>query len=170
MAGGSVLPRARWGILAAAAVAYAALSHALVTRADDSAWSHAIRWFYLAEHAGVHLALAVLFGWTLRPGREPLVSGIARRLHREFTPDIARYTRQVTMAWTLYFIVMAAVSVALFLSGALAAWSLLANVLTPVLAVTLFAGEYLLRYWLHPEFDRVGLGQIIEAYRSRGRA
>lgn len=169
MAGGSVLPRARWVALAAAAVAYAAASHALLTRTGDSSWSVAIRWFYLAEHAGVHLALALVFGSTLRPGREPLVSGIARRLHREFTPDLARYTRQVTLAWTAYFLGMAAVSLALFLSGAFAAWSLLANVLTPCLIASLFAGEYLLRYWLHPEFDRVGLPQIIEAYRSRGR-
>jgi uncharacterized membrane protein len=210
MRGGSASTRARWTAGAAAALAYAAGSHALMTRAQDSPWSLAIvlgplvvlgaagawsagrrvlavggllvaaflaleaasgrgvpsRWLYLAQHAGVHLALAAWFGSTLRPGAEPLVSAIARRVERTFTPALAQYTRQVTLAWTLYFLAMAAASVALFAAGDFAHWSLLANLLTPVFTVAMFAGEYLLRYRLHPEFERVSLRQTIQAYRS----
>ena len=33
-------------------------------------------------------------------------------------------------------------------------WSLLANLLTPAVVAALFVGEHLLRYRLHPEFER----------------
>ncbi|MDE2607518.1 MAG: hypothetical protein KGL68_16505 [Burkholderiales bacterium] len=211
---GHASTRARWAAGAAAVLAYAAASDALVTRAQDSAWSLAIvlgplvllgaaaawnagrrvlavaalsaagflalqawagrgipaRWLYLAQHAGVHLALASWFGSTLRRGSEPLVTALARRVHRHFTPEIARYTRQVTLAWTLYFLAMAAASLGLFLAGEFRLWSLLANILTPVLTATFFVGEYLVRYWLHPEFERVGLRQALQAYRAHGAA
>ena len=197
---------------ATAVLAYAVASHALMTRAQDSAWSLAIilgpfvvlgiaaawgrgrrgwavagalaalwlaldawtgrgipaRWLYLAQHAGVHFALAAWFGATLRPGAEPLISALARRVHATFTPALARYTRQLTLAWTLYFLAMAIVSVALFLSGHAVAWSLLANVLTPACTAAFFLGEYALRYILHPEFERVSVGDAVRAWRTRG--
>ena len=83
---------------------------------------------------------------------------------------MARYTRNVTLAWTLYFLGMAAASLALFAAGDFARWSLLANILTPVLTAAFFIGEYLVRYLLHPEFERVGLLQAVQAYRSHGAA
>lgn len=212
MSGGFASSRARWAAGAAAALAYAAASHALMTRAQDSAWSLAIilgpfvvlgaawawssghrvlavagglaalllalkgaggggipaRWLYLAQHAGVHLALAAWFGSTLRRGAEPLVSTLARRVHESFTPALERYTRQVTLAWTLYFAGMAVASMVLFAAGEFAHWSLLANILTPVFTAGFFVGEYLVRYWLHPEFERVSLQRALQAYRSHG--
>jgi uncharacterized membrane protein len=134
----------------------------------EAAAGHGIssRWLYLAQHAGVHLALAAWFGATLRPGKDPLVSALARRVHRNFTPAMALYTRNVTLAWTLYFAGMAATSLVLFLAGDFARWSLLANILTPILTAAFFVGEYLVRYRLHPEFERVGLREAVRAYRS----
>jgi uncharacterized membrane protein len=215
MRGGLAWSRgARWAAGAAAALAYAAGSHALMTQAQDSAWSMVIvlgplvvlgaaaawgaghralaaaavlvvlllalqaasghgvpsRWLYLAQHAGAHLALAAWFGSTLRRGGEPLVSALARRVHRSFTPAMACYTRNVTLAWTLYFAGMAVTSLALFAAGDFARWSLLANILTPVLTAAFFVGEYLVRYRLHPEFEHVSLLQAVQAYRSHGAA
>ena len=123
------------------------------------------RWLYLAQHAGVHLALGAWFGATLRPGATPLVTALARRVH-VVTPAMELYTRSVTLAWTLYFVVMAATSLALFAWGDFAHWSLLANILTPIFTVAFFVGEYLLRYRLHPEFERVSLQRALHAYRS----
>jgi len=34
--------------------------------------------------------------------------------------------------------------------------------------VLMFVGEYLLRYRLHPEFERATLGQAMRAYAERG--
>lgn len=213
MAGGLAF-RARWAAGAVAALAYAAASHALMTRAQDSAWALAIvlgplvvltaaaawgggrkllavagvlvalllaqqawsghgipsRVLYLAQHAGIHLVLGAWFGSTLLRGADPLITALARRLHRDFTPALARYTRQVTLAWTVYFLAMTAASLALFLAGDFAHWSLLANILTPVFTAALFVGEYLVRYWLHPEFERVSLQSALQAWRSHGTA
>jgi len=58
----------------------------------------------------------------------------------------------------------------LFGFAPLAAWSLFANVLTPVSLVAMFAIEYLLRYRLHPEFDRVAFLDAVRAYRASAAA
>jgi uncharacterized membrane protein len=212
MRDGSASSRTRWVVGAAAALAYAAASHTLMIRAQDSAWALAVvlgplcvagaawawstgrrklavagvvavvllglqvvaghvvppRWLYLAQHAGVHLALAGWFGATLRPGADPLVSALARRVHDIFTPAMERYTRHLTLAWTLYFAAMAVASLVLFAAGEFDHWALLANILTPILTAAFFVGEHALRYWLHPEFERVSLQRALQAYRSHG--
>jgi len=128
------------------------------------------QWLYLAQHAGVHVALGTWFGSTLAAGRQPLISALASRLHGGLTPDLAAYTRRVTVAWTIYFFAMAGLSLALFLGGSFAHWSVLANLLTPVAIASLFVGEYLLRYRLHPEFERVTMATAVRAWRSHGEA
>lgn len=124
------------------------------------------RLFYLLQHAGAHLGLGLWFASTLLPGRQPLITALAQRLHGALDATHARYTRRVTQAWVAYFFAMAATSVALFVGGNFQQWSFFANLLTPVAAVLLFAGEYLLRYRLHPEFERVSLADGIRAYRA----
>lgn len=102
-------------------------------------------WIYLAQHAGTHAALGVLFGASLAPGRIPLVTRMARLLHGDDNPRRDRYTRQVTIAWTLYFGFIALSSLGLYLTGHRLAWSWLANVLTIPLLVSMFILEYLVR-------------------------
>ncbi|MDE2625937.1 MAG: hypothetical protein KGL99_02170 [Burkholderiales bacterium] len=121
-------------------------------------------WLYLAQHAGIHAALGVAFGRTLRPGRQPLISAMAERVHRGLPPGMAEYTRRVTAVWTAYFFGMALTSLGLFAFAPLEIWSLFANVVTPVAMCALFVGEYILRYRLHPEFERVSLVTAIRAY------
>jgi uncharacterized membrane protein len=45
-------------------------------------------------------------------------------------------------------------------------WSLLANLVTPLAIGALFVGEYLLRYRLHPEFERSSLAAALGAWRQ----
>ena len=120
---------------------------------------------YVLEHAGIHLALFASFALTLRPGRVSLIGQVATRVHRTVTPAVLAYTYRVTVAWALYFLAMALLSVSIYLGADWTAWSLLANVGTPMAIVTLFFGEHLLRYRLHPEFERVSLADVVRAYR-----
>ncbi|SHM49404.1 hypothetical protein [Rhizobacter sp. OV335] len=129
-----------------------------------------VSWLYLAQHAGIHLGLAWWFGRTLRGGREPFITQLARRLHDPMQPTMVVYTRHVTVAWTVYFLAIAGSSFLLFGFAPLAAWSLFANVLTPVSLVAMFAIEYLLRYRLHPEFERVAFLDAVRAYRASAAA
>jgi uncharacterized membrane protein len=95
----------------------------------------------------VNLLLAWFFGRTLAPGRTPLVTAIARVVRGAdvLAPELERYTRAATRAWTGFFVALAAVSVALALLAPLDAWSLFANVLTAPLVAAMFAAEYAYR-------------------------
>jgi len=127
---------------------------------------HRIEHLYLLQHAGIHFALGCVFASTLRPGATPLISAFAARVHRTMTPALLHYTRQVTWLWSAYFALMVVLSFALFIAAPWWWWSLFANVVTPFAAVALFVGEYLVRYRLHPEFERTTLAQAFRAYRD----
>jgi uncharacterized membrane protein len=152
--------------LVALAAAIALGSHWLITRAEADGYGQAVHWLFLVQHAGMHAALGAGFALTLRRGRQPLISMLAERVHGHLTPAMARYTRQVTLAWGLYFTAMTLSSVGLYASGCIEVWSLLVNAGTPLATLAMFAGEYLLRYRLHPEFERVGFIESVRAWRA----
>lgn len=123
---------------------------------------------YVGQHVAIHLLLALVFGLTLQPGREPLVTALARRVHGgQLTPAMADYSRKVTIAWTVYFVAMALLSLALYAWAPFDAWAAFANLATPLAMLLLFVGEYALRYRLHPEFERATLAQAMRAYADR---
>jgi uncharacterized membrane protein len=122
------------------------------------------QWLYLAQHVGVNLFLAVGFGSTLRPGQTPLITAMARRVHRSLTPEMATYTRQCTLAWTLYFIGISVFSIGLYAGARFEHWAVFANILSPITVGVMFVGEYLLRYRLHPEFERTTMADAIRSY------
>jgi len=122
---------------------------------------------YLTQHVAIHAALAIMFGLTLRPGQEPLVTALARRVHGGLTPGMAAYSRKVTLVWSVYFVLMGTISIGLFLFAPFDSWALFANLMTPLAMVLLFVGEFLLRYRLHPEFERATLADQMNAYSQR---
>lgn len=128
-----------------------------------------VRRLYLAQHVGVHLVLGWGFAATLRPGQVALISRMAARLHR-LTPAMAAYTRQLTRLWVGYFFGMAGLSLVVYGTLPWAAWSLLANLLTPLAIAGLFVGEWGLRYRLHPAFDRVSMADMVRAFRHSAAA
>ena len=124
---------------------------------------------YLAEHVAIHLFLAFTFGMTLRRGAQPLIARLAERVHGGLTPTMDRYTRKVTVAWTIYFCAMAVLSIAIYALAPFTTWATFANLLTPLALVAMFVGEYGLRYRLHPEFERVSVNDMIRAYSQARR-
>ena len=131
-----------------------------------SGQAQSINRLYLLQHAGIHLALGCAFAYTLRRGATPLITALAARLHGTMTPIKARYTRRVTAVWAGYFAGMVVLSLALYAWAAWWVWSLFANLATPLAAIALFVGEHLLRYRLHPEFERLSMLQTLRAYRT----
>jgi uncharacterized membrane protein len=121
---------------------------------------------YVLQHAGIHLALAWSFGATLRPGSTALIEALAQRVHHHFTPAMRLYTRRLTAAWAGYFVVMVGLSLAVYALAPWPVWSFFCNVLTPLAALVFFVGEHGLRYWWHPEFERVTLRGALAAYRG----
>ncbi len=124
---------------------------------------------YLAQHVAVHVVLAVVFAQSLSGAGDSLVTAMARRVHGGvLTPAMASYSRRVTVAWVVYFLAMASLSVALFLLAPLSTWAAFANFATPLAMFAMFVGEHVLRYRLHPEFERVTLRQAVRAWQQRG--
>lgn len=119
---------------------------------------------FFVEHAGGQLLLACLFGRTLAKGEEPLVTQFATAFHGELAPEARRYTRGVTVAWTTFFLTLFAVSCALYLAGFLEAWSLLVNIVGPLLVGAMFIVEYLVRHRVLPDLERAGLLSGIRAF------
>jgi uncharacterized membrane protein len=126
------------------------------------------RSIYVGQHVAIHVLLAFVFGLTLQAGREPLVTALARRVHGSLTAAMEIYSRKVTIAWTFYFVAMAALSLVLCATVPFAVWATFANLVTPLAMLAMFVGEYLLRYRLHPDFERATLAQAVRAYADRG--
>lgn len=118
------------------------------------------------QHAGVHAALAIAFALSLRRGATPAITALAERVHGRLTDAMRAYSRRVTLAWLGYFAAMTALSLAVYALAPWPAWSLLANVLTPLLIAALLVGEHVLRYRWHPEFERATLAQAVRAWRE----
>jgi uncharacterized membrane protein len=152
------------GLRVLGACAVAAIAVLCVQAASGAALP--LERLYLAQHAGIHLLLALWFGSTLRRGERPLITRVAARVHREMTPAVRDYTRNVTLAWTLYFTGMAIASLLLYASASFETWAVFANLLTPFAVAAMFCAEHLLRYRLHPEFERVGVLAAIRAYQQ----
>ncbi len=123
---------------------------------------------YLLQNLGMQALMAAVFGRTLLPGQEPLIAQFARRIHgADYSPRIARYARQATWAWTLYFLAMGLASVLLFVAAPLALWSWFVNFLSFVLLGLMFAGEYAVRRWRLRGVPHVSLRRSVALYWER---
>ncbi|MGG2395538.1 hypothetical protein ACJRW5_01115 [Pseudomonas sp. SH1-B] len=99
-----------------------------------------LRWYPVL----LNLMLLALFGLSLKYG-PPLVERMAR-LREPQLPEVAvRYTRKVTLVWTLFFCANTLVLIALALWAPLAWWTLYTGLISYGLIGLLFAGEWLIR-------------------------
>lgn len=128
-----------------------------------------VAWLYFLQHVGINSALALFFGRTLTGGHKPLITALAAVVHKVMTPELERYTRQVTIAWTLFFAASAGISAGLFFFGPVEAWSVFANILTVPLIALMFLVEYEVRKRVLPERDLVGLKATVHAFRDNFR-
>ena len=161
----AVLDEPRWAVLGIALVVWALAAGWLsgVAAALVAAASLALTLWIASRIPGlllyappvaINLAFCALFARTLRRDREPLVTRFAR-IERggQLAPDLERYTRNLTRAWTGFFVLMAAISATLAVTGPIAAWSLFSNLLNYLLVVLFFLLEYVyrrVRYRHHP--------------------
>lgn len=101
----------------------------------------------------ISLSLLVLFGRTLLPGCEPLITVIARlEQGGELPPELVSYTRNLTWIWTGFVAAMMLEAVLLAAYASLELWSLVTNILNYVFIVTLFVGEYIYRTVRFPNY------------------
>jgi uncharacterized membrane protein len=154
----AALARRHWPTLAGC-VALAAVLAVVVQRGGVG-----VQALYVLQHASIHAVLAWTFGITLRPGSKALITMLAERVHERMMPGQAEYTRALTRAWTIFFVAMIVVSLTIYATLSWEAWSLFCNLLTPLAAVGFFAVEHVLRYRLHPDFERISMARAFRAY------
>jgi uncharacterized membrane protein len=139
----------------------------------DGAWTRLAagsEWFHVVDlgliaasglpHTLIYLGLLAMFGATLRPGHDALVTTLARRMYGDIPDDMARYTRRVTWAWCFFFAAQLLTSLTLFLLAPLAAWSFFVNILNVPLVVLMFVAEQLCRPFLLRDAPRHSFADV----------
>jgi uncharacterized membrane protein len=113
--------------------------------------------------------LTSLFAFSLAGGREPLVTRMARSIRRDdMPPEVIRYTRRVTIAWALFFVVAATISTLLFFTQSRASWSLFVNLLMWPLVGAAFLIEYAIRITVLRNVPHASLLSGVRAFQRRG--
>jgi uncharacterized membrane protein len=100
-------------------------------------------------HAMAYLALLALFAASLQPGREAVITILARRSRGYLPADVVRYTRRVTLAWCGFFVAQLLGSLGLLLLAPLQVWSLFINLCNLPLVGVMLCAEYGYRQWRH---------------------
>lgn len=93
----------------------------------------------------ISLVLFAVFLFSLRPGGEALISRFSRVVFNTSEPEIILYTRRVTIAWTVFFLLMMVEGMLLPLLVTQQTWSLFANILNYVFIVLFFLLEFIYR-------------------------
>ena len=135
----------------------------------SAAWPLLERHFgliYWLQNMGMQLILLITFGRTLLAGRQPLCTRFSEALYGPVTPLHARYTRQVTVAWTLFFAAMALASTLLFFLAPLAVWSVFSNFMTLPLVALMFIVEYGVRRRVLPDIGHMRFFDAVRAFRD----
>ncbi|MEN4922301.1 hypothetical protein ABE485_26780 [Achromobacter spanius] len=120
-------------LLPACALAFCAILALL----NSQEW---LRWYPVLVN-GMMLAV---FGLSLRAG-QPVVERLARLRHPDLPPEGVRYTRNVTRAWCLFFLLNGTVAAGLAAWGPWSWWMAYNGGASYVLMGLLIAGEWLLR-------------------------
>ena len=98
-----------------------------------------------AVPVAIAVSLFCLFASTLLPGHTPLITTFVELQYDSVTPEMRRYTRSVTIAWSVFFALMTVECILLALFAPLAVWSLFVNFLNYLLVFALIAVEFQIR-------------------------
>jgi uncharacterized membrane protein len=123
-------------------------------------------WVAALPQVFCYVGLLWLFGRSLIGAREAILTRFARFVHGDISTEIARYTRQITVFWSLFFAAMAITSVSLLVFVSSGAWLFFANVLNLPLLVCAFLAEYAYRSMRFPGAMYPSLAATVTAFRQ----
>jgi len=124
-------------------------------------------WLYLIQQVGAYALLGVSFARSLGQNRVPMCTRFAALVHGTLSTSATRYTRSVTVAWTIFFAAMSGTLLLLYVAAPLAVWSVFANFCAAPLVALMFIGEYLVRHRVLPDMQHASILDTIRAV-SRG--
>jgi len=114
----------------------------------------------------INFAFAAFFATSLAPGRDPVISRYARRERGTLEPDLARYTRTLTVLWAVFLATMGIVAAVLAVASPLAVWSLFCNVISYALVATFLLGEYAYRRLRFRHYRHASLASFLRNVAS----
>ena len=94
----------------------------------------------------------------------PLCTQLADKVHGPLSALELRYTRNVTIAWAVFFLLNLAATFLLFEFAPLRVWSLFANFISLPLILLMFVAEYAVRRRVLPQVQRSGLIATLRVY------
>jgi uncharacterized membrane protein len=152
----------RWsGALIALLTAAAA---AVLLRAFWPLFAQNFSTVYLVQQVGFYSIMAFTFGRSLRSGSVPLCTQLADKVHGPLSALELRYTRSVTLAWTIFFLLNLAATFLLFEFAPLRVWSMFVNFCSLPLILLMFVAEYAVRRRVLPRVQRSGLIATLRIY------
>ena len=104
----------------------------------------------------IHAALFGLFAGSLRPGETPVIARIAAAMRPGLAAAEIVYARTVTLAWTIFFLIMGIVSSLLAIFASTATWSWFVNVASYLLVGLFFIVEFMFRRRVLAEYVDYG--------------
>jgi uncharacterized membrane protein len=119
---------------------------------------------YLIQQCGFYAIMAFTFGRSLLKGRVPLCTQLADKVHGPLSALELRYTRNVTTAWVIFFLLNMALTAVLFEFSPLRVWSLFVNFFSLPLILLMFVAEYAVRRRVLPQVPRSGLIATLRVY------
>lgn len=124
---------------------------------------------YFVQQFGFYTLMALSFGTTLIRPRVPLCTLMADKIHGPLTTQELQYTRQVTVAWTVFFMLNMLATLLLFKFAPMKVWSIFVNFASLPLLALMFLGEYLIRRQVLPPVQGAGLLATLRVYFATSR-
>ena len=142
----------------------AAAAAAILLRAFWPQFAQNFPIVYLVQQVGFYSIMAFTFGRSLRKGSVPLCTQLADKVHGPLSALELRYTRKVTLAWVIFFLLNLAASFLLFEFAPLRVWSMFVNFCSLPLILLMFAAEYAVRRRVLPQVQGSGLIATLRVY------
>ena len=122
-------------------------------------------WVLLLPPIAIPLSLLIVFGASLRPGQQPMVTRFALLARGSLPPELLTYTRHVTILWVGVFVILTLSAILLALFATPETWSLATNFLHYLLIGAVFAAEYAWRRWRFRHLEHPGFFAYLRQLR-----
>lgn len=110
-----------------------------------------------------YLLTSAVFGYSLLPGRDPLITRLCRLMRRGALPDgLEDYARMLTWAWAFLPAFLAMAALGIYGAFGVTAWSWASNVVNPALLVTFYVGEHIYRGLYLPHLGTPSILETVE--------
>lgn len=113
----------------------------------------------------IYAVLFYIFARSLLPGREALITGFHRYIHREVSAEVVRYTRRLTLLWVIFFGASLGFVVLLAHTVEPTGWSWGLSLGLPLAAAAFFVGEHRFRTRFRQHYGVLPLWQTLDKLR-----